>query len=42
MALSVALEIAGEQRASRFIGLWPGPLLSMGIYVKLVKALGAC
>ncbi len=41
MALSLSLEIAGQQRASRFIGLWPAPLLSMGIYVKVVKVLGA-
>ncbi len=41
MAVSLALEVAGRQRASRFIGMWPGPLLVMGVYNKLVKTLGA-
>jgi hypothetical protein len=40
MAVSFLCEVAGRRRASRFIGLWPGPLLSMGIYVKLVRVLG--
>jgi hypothetical protein len=41
MSLSFAFEVAGRRRLSRFIGLWPAPLLSMGIYTKLVKTLGA-
>ena len=41
MAASFTLEIAGRLRASRFIGMWPGPLLVMGVYNKLVKTLGA-
>jgi hypothetical protein len=41
MALSLAAELAGRTRASRFVGLWPAPLLCMGIYTKLVKELGA-
>jgi hypothetical protein len=40
MGLSLALELAGRQRESRFIGQWPAPLLIMGIYNKLVKTLG--
>lgn len=41
MAASVALEVAGRRRESRFVGLWPGPLLTMGVYNKLVKTFGA-
>jgi hypothetical protein len=40
MGLSLLLEVTGRQRASRFIGQWPAPLLIMGIYNKLVKTLG--
>jgi hypothetical protein len=40
MGLSLALELAGRGRASRFIGQWPAPLLIMGMYNKLVKTLG--
>ena len=40
MGLSLALEVAGRRRQSRFIGQWPAPLLIMGIYNKLVKTLG--
>jgi hypothetical protein len=31
MATSLALEIAGRLRASRFVGMWPAPLLVMGL-----------
>ena len=40
MGLSLGLELGGRQRASRFVGQWPAPLLLMGIYNKLVKTLG--
>lgn len=40
MGLSLALEVAGRQRESRFVGQWPAPLLIMGMYNKLVKTLG--
>ena len=40
MCLSLALELGRKRRASRFIGMWPGPLLVMGVYNKLVKVLG--
>jgi hypothetical protein len=40
MGASLALELTGQRRASRFIGQWPAPLLIMGIYNKLVKTLG--
>jgi hypothetical protein len=41
MAASLAFEISGLRRVSRFVGLWPGPLLAMGIYTKIVKEIGA-
>lgn len=40
MGISLALELAGRQRASRFIGQWPAPLLIMGMYNQFVKTLG--
>ena len=40
MCVSLALELGRKRRASRFIGMWPGPLLVMGVYNKLVKVLG--
>lgn len=40
MGLSLALELGGRRRASRFVGMWPGPLLTLGIYNKIVKTLG--
>jgi hypothetical protein len=40
MGLSLALELTGRQRESRFVGQWPAPLLIMGMYNKLVKTLG--
>ena len=41
MAASAWFEFTNQRRASRFIGQWAGPLLSMGIYTKLVKTPGA-
>ena len=40
MVASLAAELAGKRRFSRFVGMWPGPLLVMGVYIKLVKILG--
>ena len=40
MGASLALELSGRQRASRFVGQWPAPLLIMGVYNKLVKTVG--
>jgi hypothetical protein len=40
MCVSAALELRRKTRVSRFIGMWPGPLLVMGVYNKLVKVLG--
>lgn len=41
MVVSLGLEVAGRRAASRFVGMWPGPLLTMGVYNKLVKTFGA-
>ncbi|MES1176014.1 MAG: hypothetical protein ABUL62_16960 [Myxococcales bacterium] len=40
MAASALLEARGKERASRFIGQWPAPLLVMGLYNKFVKSFG--
>ncbi|MDQ3070750.1 MAG: hypothetical protein M3R55_13595 [Acidobacteriota bacterium] len=40
MGLSLAFEVSGRKRASRFVGQWPTPLLAMGIYNKMIKTLG--
>jgi hypothetical protein len=37
---SVFLELGGNSRLARFVGLWPPVLLTMGIYNKLVKIMG--
>ncbi len=41
MAASLILELNGRERAGRFIGRWVGPLLTMGLYNKMVKTFGA-
>jgi hypothetical protein len=41
MAVSLGAEIADRQRVSRFVGMWVGPLLMMGLYNKMVKMFGA-
>ena len=40
MGLSLALELGGRRRSSQFVGMWPVPLLTLGIYNKIVKTLG--
>lgn len=40
MAASLLLEFTRRPRLGRFIGLWPTPLLVMGVYTKLVKVFG--
>jgi hypothetical protein len=40
MGISVALELYGNERMSRFVGMWPPAILTMGMYNKLVKVLG--
>lgn len=41
MCASLLGEVTGRRRMSRFVGMWPGPLLVMGVYTKLVKTFGA-
>jgi hypothetical protein len=40
MGVSLVAEVKGYARVSRFVGMWAGPLLTMGVYNKLVKTLG--
>ena len=40
MGISLIAEVRGQTRVSRFVGMWAGPLLTMGVYNKLVKTLG--
>jgi hypothetical protein len=40
MAASLLMELRGRERGSRFVGMWVGPLLIMGVYNKLVKITG--
>lgn len=37
MGLSLALHIAGREQQSRFVGMWPPAILTMGVYNKVVK-----
>jgi hypothetical protein len=37
---SALLELTGRPRASRFIGMWVSPLLTLGVYNKMVKTFG--
>ena len=41
MATSLGLELAGRRRISRFIGMWPASLLTMGVYNKMLKLVGS-
>ncbi len=41
MAAATALELSGNSRLGRVVGLWPPVLLMMGMYNKLVKVLGS-
>jgi hypothetical protein len=40
MGTSLALELIGKSRLSRFVGMWAPTLLTMGVYNKLVKSFG--
>ncbi len=40
MAFSFGAELAHRTRLSRFVGMWPAPLLVMGLYNKMVKLMG--
>jgi hypothetical protein len=37
---SLAFEIAGNERMSRFVGMWAPTLMMAGVYNKLVKEFG--
>jgi hypothetical protein len=41
MVYAAGAELSGRPRSSRFVGMWVGPLLTMGVYNKLVKTFGA-
>ena len=41
MVYAAGAELGGHSRRSRFVGMWVGPLLTMGVYNKLVKTFGA-
>jgi hypothetical protein len=41
MAVSLAAELSGRERSSRFVGMWAAPLLTMGLYNKMIKLHGA-
>lgn len=40
LGASLALEVRGSERWSKFVGMWAPTLLITGVYNKLVKALG--
>jgi hypothetical protein len=40
MGASIVFEAAGNQRMSRFVGMWAPTLMIAGVYNKLVKELG--
>jgi hypothetical protein len=40
MAASIAFEVSGNERMSRFVGMWAPTLLITGVYNKLVKTVG--
>lgn len=40
MGASLALELYGNTRWSRFLGMWAPSLLTMGVYNKMVKIMG--
>lgn len=37
MGASLIFELSGKEKQSRFIGMWPAPILLLGIYNKIVK-----
>lgn len=40
MGVALVLEVKGHSRWARFVGMWPAPLLTMGVYNKLLKVWG--
>ncbi len=41
IAVSAALQIAGKQKVSLFVGQWVAPFLLLGVYNKIVKVAGS-
>ena len=39
MGASLVLHVTGRKEASRFIGMWPPAILTLGLYNKVVKTL---
>jgi hypothetical protein len=37
MGASLFLEMSNKERLARFVGMWPAPVLLLGIYNKIVK-----
>ena len=37
MGASLLFELFGKEKLGRFIGMWPAPVLLLGIYNKIVK-----
>jgi hypothetical protein len=40
MGISLAFEVAGNERMSRFVGMWAPTLMMAGLYNKIVKEFG--
>lgn len=38
MGASLFFELSGKDKLSRFVGMWPAPVLLLGIYNKIVKS----
>lgn len=41
IGVSAALQIAGKQKVSLFVGQWVAPFLLLGVYNKIVKVAGS-
>ena len=41
IGVSAALQVAGKQKVSLFVGQWVAPFLLLGVYNKIVKVAGS-
>lgn len=41
IGVSAALQLAGKQKVSLFVGQWVAPFLLLGVYNKIVKVAGS-
>lgn len=41
IGVSAALQVAGKQKTSLFLGQWVAPFLLLGVYNKIVKVAGS-